>query len=160
MPESSQADHSDQAIQPPKHRRRNTNQHKPRQPRGPWKPARPPKLSPPAAYQTSWASQTAPMHPKKKLKKSVCDVNRIGRVNPWRVCLVHSGDFCLLSQALVPFPHSERASGKQRLLPKRKENSPNSLPLPLNRALAALFHPAFKSAGVEAAHANPNEKAC
>jgi len=112
---------------------------KPHQTRMSWKPTRPPKLSAPAATNLP-GQPNSPNTP-----QSVCDVNRIGRVNPWRVCLVHSGDVCLLSQALVPFPRSSRPSSKQRLLPKRKEKIPNSQRLPLNHALAALFHPGSKS---------------
>lgn len=112
-----------------------------------WKPMRPPKLSPPAATNLP-GQPNSPNTP-----KSVCDVNRIGRVNPRRVCLVHSGDVCLLSQALVPFPRSRRPSSKQRLLPKRKDKIPNCQLLALNHALAALFHPVFKSTGVEGAQA-------
>lgn len=155
-PESSQADHSDQAIQPPKHRKekqkiaisRNPDKHKATSnTRRTWKPMRPPKLSPPAATNLP-GQPNSPNTP-----KSVCDVNRIGRVNPRRVCLVHSGDVCLLSQALVPFPRSRRPSSKQRLLPKRKDKIPNCQLLALNHALAALFHPVFKSTGVEGAQA-------
>lgn len=112
-----------------------------------WKPKRPPKLSPPAAANLP-GRPNSPNTP-----KSVCDVNRIGKENPWRVCLVHSGDGCLLSQALVLFPRSRPPSSKQRLQPKRTEKIPNSQLLPANHALAALFHPVFKSTEVEGAQA-------
>lgn len=57
--------------------------------------------------------------------KSVCDVNRTGRVNPWRVCLVHSRDVCLLSQALVLFPRSRPPGiNKKALYPRAKAKFP------------------------------------
>lgn len=149
-PESSQADHSDQAIQPPKHRKKN-NQYKPRQPQGHIKLRRPGnQRAHPSCHHprplTFLASQAAQIH-----QKSVCDVNRIGRVSLWRVCLVHSRDVCLLCWALVLFPRSRRPSSEQRLLPKRWKKIPNSPLLPLNHAVSTPFHPVFKSTEVEGA---------
>lgn len=124
-PESSQADHSDQAIQPPKRREKEQSMEFPDKQQHHIKLRRPgsQRAHPSCRHPQPLTYPRQPNSPNRP--KSVCDVNRTGRVNPWRVCLVHSRDVCLLSQALVLFPRSRPPGiNKKALYPRAKANPP------------------------------------
>lgn len=112
-PESSQADHWDQVIQPPE-RREEINQYRPKKK---WKAHQ--ALTTCPSNLTRW-----PNNPNET--KAVVVLTRL---KEWTqtVCLVHSGDICLPSQAFMPFPRSSSPSSKQKLQPWRKEKVPAPL---------------------------------
>lgn len=121
-PESSQVDHRDQAIQPPEQKKNrqikinSSNRHHVKM-RRTWKQSCPPKLLP-SAPVTSLASQAAQTH-----QEAFVMSTRLQKQTQ-KVCLVHSWDICLLSQALGLFPRSRLPGNQQKLLPQRKKGNP------------------------------------